>query len=740
MGGRATFLPLFLFKENKMNPRFRANEEIRNRPLQEPLIKLSKEAFGEYVFDKGAMRRYLSEDIFLALTKSSEESEMLDPDIADPVAAGIKAWAMDHGVTHFTHWFQPLTGRTAEKHEALLDFIEGEAIARFSGEELRQQEPDASSFPSGGLRTTFEARGYTAWDCSSPVFILQTTYGTTLCIPTIFVSYTGRALDYKIPLLRTVNLIRKAATALAQLFDPAIKQVNPTLGIEQEYFLVDRSYYLLRPDLVLAGRTLLGASSSRGRQRNNHYFGAIPERIYAFMNELEYEAYRLGIPLKTRHNEVAPGQFECAPKYEYLNVAVDHGLMIMDLIDRIAQKHDFVALLHEKPFQGVNGSGKHNNWSLMTDSGRNLLAPGVRPEENLMFLAFFVCVIHGVWKYQRLLQASIASAGNDLRLGQHEAPPNWVSVFIGKQLDKVLNDIENPPRRKKNEKVDDLMHLGIASIPQLLLDNTDRNRTSPFAFTGNKFEFRAVGASANSSSPMMVLNLIVAEQLMDFRARVQSKMNRGRPQSAAILDMVQEYVTESKSIRFEGDGYSDEWKKEAKKRKLSIPKHGPDAMSAFLDKAHIQLFEHHEILTAAELTARFEVWGDQYLSQMDIETSILKEIVQTQILPAVHGYQSDLLLILQRRKALGMTLEGMEQAILTRIDTELARLSKYVEELEKEEKFVDRLASSKQKSYHYAETIRPILLEIRSCVDPLERTVTDDRWPLPKYREMLFVR
>ncbi|MEL6131854.1 MAG: glutamine synthetase III [Bacteroidota bacterium] len=723
-----------------MNPRFRANEEIRNRHLQQPAIKLSKDVFGKHVFDKGAMRRYLSDDIFQALMKSIEEREMLDPNLADPVAAGIKAWSMDHGVTHFTHWFQPLTGRTAEKHEALLDFIEGEAIARFSGEELRQQEPDASSFPSGGLRTTFEARGYTAWDCSSPVFILETTYGTTLCIPTIFVSYTGQALDYKIPLLRTVNLIRKAATELAQLFDPSIKQVHPTLGIEQEYFLVDRSYYLLRPDLVLSGRTLLGASSSKGRQRNNHYFGAIPERIYAFMNELEYEAHRLGIPMRTRHNEVAPGQFECAPKYQSLNVAVDHGLMIMDLIDRIAQKHDFVALLHEKPFHGVNGSGKHNNWSLMTDTGKNLLAPGIHPEENLMFLAFFVCVIHGVWKYQKLLQASIASAGNDLRLGQHEAPPNWVSVFIGKQLDKVLNDIENPPRRKKNEKVDDLMHLGIASIPQLLLDNTDRNRTSPFAFTGNKFEFRAVGASANSSSPMMVLNLIVAAQLIDFRARVQSKMNRGRPQSAAILDMVQEYVVESKPIRFEGDGYSEAWKKEAKKRGLSIPKHGPDAMNGFIDPAHIELFERYSILTSAELKARYEVWGGQYLSQMDIETSILKEMVLTQIVPAIQVYQAELLLILKHRKAIEMPLDGMEKSTLDFIDQELRVLNQHLGQLDKEERNLEHLSTLKKKSYHYAEVIRPLLQKIRSQVDSLEGMIPDSQWPLPKYREMLFVR
>lgn len=724
-----------------MNPRQEALKSIRDRkPIHQEKTRVPvREVFGENVFRRDVMRRYLSEQVFQALTDAMDKGEVLDSSIAGAVAGGIKTWALEKGATHFTHWFQPLTGRTAEKHESFLSFAEGHAIEKFSGSELSQQEPDASSFPSGGLRTTFEARGYTAWDSSSPVFILDTTYGTTLCIPTIFVSYTGLSLDYKMPLLKSISQINKAALELCHFFELDVKKISPTLGLEQEYFLIDKSFYLLRQDLYQTGRTLFGAMPAKGQQLSDHYFAAIPQRVYAFMNELEWEAHRLGIPLKTRHNEVAPGQFECAPIFESMNVAIDHGLMIMDLLDRIAHKHDFVALLHEKPFEGLNGSGKHNNWSLMTDTGKNLLSPGSKPEENLIFLSFFVCVIKAVWKHADLLRASIVSAGNDLRLGSHEAPPAIMSVFLGHQLDKVLKDIENPPRKKRNENVDPLMHLGIASIPELLLDNTDRNRTSPFAFTGNKFEVRAVGSSTNSSLAMTVLNTIVAEQLFDFRAKAQSKINRGRPHEMAVLDLLKEFIKESKAIRFEGDSYSEEWQKLAARRKLSGKTHTPNALDALLQFTSVKLFEKMGVMNQTELKSRKEVLLEKYLHQGNMEVSVMEEVLMTQVIPVSNQYQLSLVNLATQKHTLGIS-NKQEVATANKISEALETLIALLHDIETEKEKINQLKGSAEKAGYFAEKFPDILKACREQVDKLELLIPDVDWPFPKYREMLLIR
>ncbi|MDX2282543.1 MAG: glutamine synthetase III [Bacteroidia bacterium] len=727
-----------------MNPRLRALRQIQSRPSVQPVDQSRRpsELFGENVFNKKMMKHYLSKETYVALKKTMEEGKTLDPSIAGPVANAIKAWAMDKGATHFTHWFQPLTGRTAEKHDSFLEISDEEPIDKFSGKELSQQEPDASSFPSGGLRRTFEARGYTAWDCSSPVFIFETQYGKTLCIPTIFVSYTGEALDFKIPLLKSMALLDKAATAVCKYFDDQVKRVIATLGPEQEYFLIDRAYYDLRPDLVLSGRTLFGRPSARHQQMEDHYFGSIPERAFAFMNELEMEAHRLGIPLRTRHNEVAPSQFECAPQFETLNVAIDHSLMLMDLVDRVAKKHDLAALLHEKPFAGINGSGKHNNWSMGTDTGKNLLSPGHNPEENLMFLTFFVCVIKAVHEYADLLRASIASAGNDHRLGANEAPPAIISVFVGTQLSKILDDVENPPRRKKNEKSSELMHLGIAEIPPLLLDNTDRNRTSPFAFTGNKFEFRAVGSSANSSGPMTILNIIVAEQLRDFKVQVDSKLKRGRNKEAAIIDVMREYITSSKHIRFEGDGYSDEWVQEAARRGLSNVKQTPRALDAIVAHKAEDLLVRNGIYTKEELHARHEILLDNYLKQVKIEADLMYEIAATMVLPAAVKYQNELIANLEDAKDIGLK----EKAFKARVDLandlgeQCSNLTKALDALEKARDKADKLDGSREQAIAYSEQVLPHFDEVRSAVDALEGLVSDEYWTLPKYREMLFIK
>ncbi len=726
-----------------MNARHRAIEWINRRPSSAPISrKPPAGVFGENVFDREMMKHYLVKEVFQALQRTIERRELLDRALSDPVANGIKAWALDRGATHFTHWFQPLTGRAAEKHESFLEISDGEAIHKFSGSELAQQEPDASSFPSGGLRSTFEARGYTAWDCSSPAFLFETTHGKTLCIPTIFVSYLGEALDYKIPLLKSVRILEQASLEVCKLFDESIKRVYPTLGLEQEYFLVDRSLHDLRPDLMMTGRTLVGASPARGQQLDDHYFGSIPERVFAFMNELEEESHRHGIPMKTRHNEVAPGQFECAPAFEPINVALDHGLLVMDLIDRIARKHHFVALLHEKPFDGLNGSSKHNNWSLMTDAGKNLLAPGKDPQENLMFLAFFVSVIFAVYEYADLLSSSVASPGNDLRLGGQEAPPAIISVFIGRFLTRILNDIENPPRKRKHEPEDDLLRLGINEIPELLLDNTDRNRTSPFAFTGNKFEFRAVGASANSSNAMTILNVIVADKLLEVKEQVDAKMRRGRPLEYALLDVLKEFIAESRPIRFEGDGYSQDWIRQAKSRGLKEHRHTPNALDSMLDPRSIELFARHGIFTESELRARYEVLMRDYVGKRRIETDVLIEMIQTQIIPAALEFQSRLLAQLIQLQTLSLSKEADagQKEMAIRVGEIIRKIQKGAEELEGARRRVEKRGDNREVAIGYAEQVLPLAEALRKSIDEVEALVADDLWPLPKYRELLFLK
>lgn len=725
-----------------INPRFQAISQIQQRAGMAPVDQSRRpsEIFGEHVFGPQAQKQYLSRQIFQQLEACVAAKRFLDESLAEPVANAVKAWALDHGATHYTHWFQPLTGRTAEKHDSFLELSEGEALDKFSAFELFQQEPDASSFPSGGLRHTFEARGYTAWDSSSPIFIFDTTYGTTLCIPTVFVSYTGKALDHKTPLLRSIALLDKAATSVAQYFDKTVKRVSPMLGAEQEYFLIDRAFWDLRPDLILTGRTLLGAAPPRGQQLDDHYFGAIPERVFGFMNELERACHKLGIPMRTRHNEVAPSQFECAPQFGPQNVALDQQLMIMDLIDRVARKHHFTALLHEKPFAGINGSGKHNNWSLQTDTGKNLLSPGPDPEGNLMFLTFFACVICGVYRHAGLLQASIASPGNDLRLGQNEAPPNVLSVFVGRMLDKVLNDIEKPPRRKRNEQVSELMHLGITEIPEILTDNTDRNRTSPFAFTGNKFEFRAVGAAANSSFPMMVLNVVVAQQLQELKDRVDSKMRRGRKLEAALLDMIREYLGESNAIRFEGDGYSKAWLEKAKSRGLKVVRHTPDGLRALLTPQTKQLFKEANVLSETELEARYNVLMTHYISRIQIEAKTLTELAQTTIYPEILSHQNALL---QNWHSWQLLPEELRTGNPVPLESFTSLHRTFVDALEKVKSLQaegEGIEKSTEKAYHYAERVRPALFALRKNIDLLEGELPDAKWPLPKYREMLFIR
>lgn len=720
-----------------MNPRFQAIQLIQQRNPQPstPNRRSPSQVFRENVFSGEVMRSYLTPQIFQQLQNISQERKTLDRSIADSVANGIKTWALEKGATHFTHWFQPLTGRTAEKHDSFLELSGGNGIDHFSGHELVQQEPDASSFPSGGLRSTFEARGYTAWDCSSPIFIFETSYGRTLCIPTIFVSFTGQALDYKIPLLRSLAMLDEAATAVAQLFEPEVKRVIVNMGAEQEYFLVDRAFYHARPDLLMTGRTLLGAPLHRGQRMGGNYFGAISDRVFAFMDELEQEALKLGIPLKTRHNEVAPSQYECAPQYQPLNIASDQQLILMDLIDRVAQKHQYAALMHERPFEGINGSGKHKNWSLHTDTGKNLLSPGPTPEENLMFLTFFVCVIKAVSEHSDLLLASVSSAGNDLRLDRPEAPPSIISVFTGSKLSKVLDDIENPPRRKRNEQISDLMHLGISEIPELLIDNTDRNRTSPFAFTGNKFELRTVGASANGSQSMAILNVMVTQALQKFKKRVDSKVNRGRGLEAAVLDMLREYISESKKIRFEGDSYTEDWRVEAERRGLFFFPHAPAAYEAMFTSKAKKLLVASGLYTEQELLARYEVLKQHYLNQVRSESDIMREMVLTQIIPAALTYEQQL----QQVLASDSVATKVQKELLDNLQAAQAQLLLLNENLQRLCQEAEKLEDTSETAKVYAEKVLPTLNQMREQGDYLESILPDQYWPLPKYREILFI-
>jgi glutamine synthetase len=724
--------------------RLNAYNDVLNRtPKTVVLDEKLSELFGTLVFHSDVMREYLPSDTYKSMMEAINTGSRLDRKLADQVATAMKDWALSKGATHYTHWFQPLTGTTAEKHDAFLKPIgPGRAIERFDGDMLVQQEPDASSFPNGGIRNTFEARGYTAWDPSSPAFII----GKTLCIPTIFISYTGESLDYKTPLLRALNCIDKAAVDVCQYFDKNVNKVIATLGWEQEYFLVDQALFNARPDLMMTGRALFGHAPAKGQQLEDHYFGSIPERVNAFMREFEMESLRLGIPVTTRHNEVAPNQFECAPIFEECNLANDHNLLLMDLMEKIARKHDFRVLLHEKPFAGVNGSGKHNNWSLGTNTGVNLLAPGKNPKSNLQFLTFFVNTIMAIHDNADLLRASIASAGNDHRLGANEAPPAIISAFIGSSLTTLLDDLEKNIKAGKMTPQDKTeLKLNIGKIPQILLDNTDRNRTSPFAFTGNKFEFRAVGSSANCASAMIVINTIVANQLIKFKKAVDTRINKGEGKDEAILKELQVLIKASKKIRFEGNGYGDEWVKEAEKRGLSNRKDTPRALQAYHDKSIAQLFESMGVLSPRELEARREIEFDGYVLKIQIESRLMGDLVNNNIIPAVLAYQNKLIQNIHGMISIFGEKEGKAMAhtqieILKQVNHHMASMKSASEIMLAERKKANAVVDVEEKALAYCDTVKVHFDEIRYHADKLELIVEDELWPLPKFRELLFIR
>lgn len=725
--------------------RFKALEEVLERRPITPDVEVGPVSsfYGENVFNHDAMREYLPKEAYKEVMQAMEKGTRLERKFADQVASSMKAWAITKGATHYTHWFQPLTGSTAEKHDAFFDPIEGgRAIEKFEGSMLVQQEPDASSFPNGGIRNTFEARGYTAWDPTSPAFII----GDTLCIPTIFVSYTGEALDYKTPLLKALHAVDEAATAVCQeYFDKDVTKVYATLGWEQEYFLVDTAFFNARPDLVLAGRTLFGHSSSKGQQLDDHYFGSIPERVVAYMKEFEIEALRLGIPVKTRHNEVAPNQFECAPVFEEANLAVDHNQLLMDLMEKIARKHNFRVLLHEKPFKGMNGSGKHNNWSLSTNTGINLLGPGHNPKTNLRFLTFIVNTLKAVHDNADIIRAAIATAGNDHRLGANEAPPAIISAFIGTQLTKALNDLEKNVKDGKmtpDEKT--ALKLGIGKIPEILLDNTDRNRTSPFAFTGNKFELRATGSSANCAATMIVLNTIMAKQLKEFKKQVDAVVNKGEKKDEAILHVLRKLIKDSKKIRFEGNGYSDEWVVEAKKRGLNNIKTTPHALVAFEKKEVENLYEEMGIMSRVELNARTEIAYENYKLKIQIESRIMGDLAMNTIVPTALKYQNTLIENVRGLKDIfGTSFKKSAQTqidIITEISERVEKIQTLTSGMIDERKKANNMHNTKKEAIAYCEKVVPYFDKIRYEVDKLELLVDDELWPLPKYREMLFTR
>ncbi len=728
------------------NIRFRALEHTVNRnpvKVTPPSNKVS-DYFGTNVFNKDAMHKFLPRDAYSAVIAAIEHGERIDRKVADQVALGMKEWATSKGASHYTHWFQPLTGATAEKHDSFFEVsFDGKALEHFSGGALAQQEPDASSFPSGGIRNTFEARGYTAWDPSSPAFIMESANGKTLCIPTIFVSYTGETLDYKAPLLKALNALDKAAVEVGQYFDKNITKVFATLGVEQEYFLVDTALFNSRTDLVATGRTLFGHSAAKGQQLEDHYFGSIPERAYAFMHDFEIEAFKLGIPLKTRHNEVAPSQFECAPVFEEINLAVDHNALLMDVMDKVARRHNFKVLLHEKPYAGINGSGKHNNWSMGTNTGKNLLSPGSTPKSNLMFLTFFINTIKAVYEHADLLRASIASASNDHRLGANEAPPAIMSIFLGGQLSNVLNEIEKSVKDKKmspEEKT--ALKLNIGKIPEILLDNTDRNRTSPFAFTGNKFEFRAVGSSANSSNAMMVLNVIVANQLNEFRKEVDALTNKNIKKDEAILKVLRQYIVDSKNIRFEGNGYGDEWVKEAKKRGLNNITTTPPALDAFVTKKSIKLFEDNGIFSHREIEARHEIMLETYIKKIQIEARVMGDMAINHIIPAALKYQTELAINAEKLKGIGMKAEvfSVQLDMIKEISEHVSIIKTKTDEMIEARKKANKIENAREKAIAYCDKVRIYFDEIRYHADKLEMLVDDEIWPLAKYRELVSIR
>lgn len=709
--------------------------------VKSPSTKIS-EFFGVNVFDKKKMKDYLSKEVFDKLVSSIEHGELINQEDANQIATAMKSWAMGKGATHYTHWFQPLTGTTAEKHDSFFEPSSDGAIEKFAGSALVQQEPDASSFPNGGIRNTFEARGYTAWDPSSPAFIMESQAGKTLCIPTVFVSYTGEALDYKAPLLKALAAMDKAAVDVCQYFDKSITKVNASLGIEQEYFLVDLALYNARPDLALTGRALFGHMSAKGQQLEDHYFGSIPERVFTYMVDFENEALKLGIPLKTRHNEVAPSQFECAPIYEEINLAIDHNQLLMDLMEKVALRHNFKVLLHEKPYAGINGSGKHNNWSLITDTGKNLLSPGKTPKNNLMFLTFFVNTIKAVHEHADLLRASIASVSNDHRLGANEAPPAIISIFLGSQLAEVLDEIESSRSIIKKVKNEDSLWLGIPKIPHILLDNTDRNRTSPFAFTGNKFELRAVGSSANSSAPMTVLNTIVADQLAKFKLEVDKLIKKGEKKDVALLTILKRYIKESKDIRFEGNGYSDEWAAEAERRGLANIKTTPKALDAYVSEKSTELFTKLNIFSERELHARHEILLESYYKKLQIEARVMGEVTNSMIIPAAIAYQNSLIENAKGLKELGLSGDALATplAIINKVSEHLNIVKTSIDEMLEQRKKVNAIEDSREKAISYDEKVKSYFDTIRYHTDKLEQIVDDSVWPLPKFRELLFLK
>jgi len=722
--------------------RFHAVKETFNR---KPVVIEENERrstiFGQNVFNEDTMRQYLTKEAFKSVMNAVQNGTKIDRVVADHISTGMKEWSISKGATHYTHWFQPLTGATAEKHDAFFEPIgNGRAIEKFGGGQLVQQEPDASSFPNGGIRNTFEARGYTAWDPTSPAFI----YGTTLCIPTVFVSYTGEALDYKAPLLRALQAVDHAAVAVCKYFDKNVKKVNASLGWEQEYFLIDSSLASSRPDIVLTGRTLLGHSPAKGQQLDDHYFGTIPNRAMAYMRDLETECMLLGIPVKTRHNEVAPNQFELAPVYDEANLAVDHNSLLMDVMDKIAARHNFKVLFHEKPFAGVNGSGKHNNWSLSTDTGVNLLAPGKTPMSNLQFLTFFINTIKAVYDNEELLRAAIASASNDHRLGANEAPPAIISVFIGEQLTRTLNELENVTNGKLSpEEKTDLKLNVVGKIPDVLLDNTDRNRTSPFAFTGNKFEFRAVGSTANCANPMTVLNAIVAKQLIDFKVEVDALIAKKKlKKDEAIFNILREYIKKSKNVLFEGNGYGEAWEKEAKKRGLSNNKTTPEALKAKVSKKAFDLYSDLGIMNKVEVEARYEIEVEEYVLRIQIEGRVLGDIARNHVVPTAVKYQNVLIENVKGLKDIygtGFKKLAKEQLVLIEeISNHIEAINSNVTKMTNARKKANNLDHVEKRADAYCFKVKPIFDDIRYHCDKLELLVDDELWPLTKYRELLF--
>ena len=725
--------------------RFHALKEALTREIKEVDFenKLVSEYFGINVFGRSQMKKYLSEESYQHIIESIEKGVRIDRKIADQVAAGMKAWALDRGATHYSHWFHPLTGGTAEKHEAFINKVNEEnVIENFSGHILAQQEPDASSFPSGGLRNTFEARGYTAWDPSSPAFVL----GKTLSIPTIFVSYTGAALDYKSPLLRSLSAVDEAATAVAQYFDKNVNKVFTTLGLEQEYFLVDDALYFARPDLILSGRTLLGHASAKDQQLDDHFFSSIPTRIANFMHELEIEAYKLSIPLKTKHNEVSPNQFEIVPVHEECNLAVDHNLLLLDLMKKISEKHHFQVILHEKPFKGINGSGKHNNWSLMTNTGVNLLSPGNKPKSNLQFLTFLINAIKAIYLHQDLLRASIMSAGNSLRLGGNEAPPLIMSVFIGNEVANMLDEIESKVTNKKMTPLEKTeLKLDIGKIPEILLDNTDNNRTSPLAFTGNRLEFRAVGASANCASPITVFNTAVASQLKEFFKETEKLINKGVKKDEAIFQVLKKYITDCKPIIFEGNSYSPEWVKEAERRGLSNITSVVESYNAFISEKAIDLFKNNNVFTKEELKGRTGVILDTFTKKIQIESKVLSDLAINHIVPTAIDYQTRLAQNVNSLKNLFnekefIEIAGARKELIKLISRHITNIKLKVKEMTDERRRINKIEGQFEKAKQYEDKITHYLEDIRNHIDELETIIDDETWPLPKYRELLFTR